>query len=70
MDDYGRLDMTLTGTGSGYFISGGKYQEITWTRDSSDSQFKFTYADGTEVEYTIGQTYFCIISENGTVTFA
>ena len=70
MDDYGHLDMDLTGSGTGYFISGGKYQEITWTRDNRDSQFNFTYADGSEVEYTVGQTYYCISSENGTVAFA
>lgn len=70
MDDYGRLDMVLTGTGSGYFMSGGKYEEITWSRADDDSQFEFTYADGSEVEYTVGQTYYCIISESGGVTFA
>ena len=50
--------------------AGGKYEEITWSRADNDSQFTFTYADGSEVEYTVGQTYYCIISESGAVTFA
>lgn len=60
-DDAGRLQMTLTGTGNGYFIRDGKYIEITWSKDSYDSQFKYTAKDGSQVEFGRGSTYIAII---------
>lgn len=67
VDEKDRKDMTLTGTGSGWFISGGKCAEITWSRDNQDAQFVYTFADGTPVSFGIGATYVCVIALSGSV---
>jgi hypothetical protein len=65
IDDYGRLDVTLTGTGTGYFACGGKYVEIIWSRDSLNDPFTYTLTDGTPLDIGVGKTYIAIIATNG-----
>lgn len=67
IDSSDRKDMTLTGTGKGWFMCDGKCAEITWNRDNKDAQFEYTFADGTPLEYGIGSTYICVISLAGSI---
>jgi hypothetical protein len=69
-DEAGRIDVDVTGSGTGTFFSGGKYEEMTWSRASSTDQFTFTRKDGTEIVYGKGKTYICIISNNDKVDIA
>jgi len=68
-DDAGRLDIVTTGTGDGYFVSGGKYIEIDWTRSDLSSPFVYTQKDGTKFALGVGKTYICIIPTNMDATF-
>lgn len=70
-DEEGRLEIKLTGSGSGYLIRDGVYTEIKWSKADADSPFKYTLADGTPVELGRGVTYACITSNiNSNVTFS
>ena len=63
-DTSGRLDIETTGKGEGYFISGGKYIEISWMRADKSFPFIYTLKDGTGFDLSIGKTYICILPTN------
>jgi hypothetical protein len=67
-DTAGRLDIRTTGHGSGYFICGGKYIEIDWSRAGLTSQFLYALKDGSELTLGQGKTYICIVSASVDVT--
>lgn len=67
IDSSDRKEITLTGTGNGWFICNGEIAEITWSRSDNDAQFEYTYSDGTPLEYGVGKTYVGVISNYGTV---
>ena len=68
LDDYGRLNVKMVGSGKGYFASGGKMVEINWSRDSANDSYTYTLADGTPLTLGIGKTYVAVIYKNGTVS--
>jgi len=56
--DYkGHVAMDMTGEGTGYFCTGGKYVEIKWSRDSLEDSFHYTLADGTPLALGVGKTF-------------
>jgi hypothetical protein len=59
-DSEGRLNVRLTGSGSGYLACGGKLVEIGWQKDDAQSPFMLTQKDGTPLTLGCGQSYFCI----------
>jgi len=63
-DNAGRLDVKTTGQNTGYFICGGKYIEIDWSRDDLTSQFIYSLKDGSELILGQGKTYICIVSNS------
>ena len=68
-DSAGRLNIVTTGSGSGYFICGGKYIDIEWSRENESSQFEYTLPDGSDLVLGQGKSYICIISNNSEVVF-
>jgi len=66
----GRLNITTTGTGTGYFVCGGEYVEINWSRANESSQFIYTLTDGSELVLGQGKTYICLIRNNMNVEFS
>lgn len=64
-DSEGRVSEDLVGTGDGYFVCDGQVTEISWSKDSYASPFKYTYGDGTPIELGRGVTYVCIIPTSG-----
>ena len=60
-DTEGRLDIITTGSGTGYFVCGGRYVEIKWSRQDNTSQFSYTLANGSELVLGAGKTYICIV---------
>ena len=68
-DGYGRRDIVTLGSGSGYFICGGKYIEIEWSREDNSSQYIYTLEDGSELVLGQGQTYICLIGNDSEVDF-
>ena len=69
-DTAGRLNIRTTGNGSGYFVCGGKYIEINWSRADNSSQFKYTLKDGSDLVLGRGKTYICIIPSDVDVNIA
>ena len=69
-DTSGRLNVETTGSGTGYFMSGGKYIEINWMRVDQSFPFLFTQKDGSPLDFGIGKTYICIIPTNQEPTFS
>ena len=68
IDGYGRRDITLTGSGTGYHISHGMAVPITWHRESNGSIFTYYLEDGTPLELTIGRTYIAIVPMDSEIT--
>ena len=70
IDSYGRLDVKLTGEGTGYFACGGKYEEINWSREDLNSPFEYMLKDGSQLELGVGKSYIAVIAtDGGKVTF-
>lgn len=61
VDDYGRLSITLEGSGSGWYACGGKYVPITWERGSGTVPFHYYLEDGTELSVGVGSSYIAVI---------
>lgn len=55
------LDITLTGEGSGWFITRGKAEKITWKKDDSLGQTKYFDKEGNEIVLNTGKTWICIV---------
>lgn len=51
-------------SGNGYYVSMGKAQPITWTKDSDDSPIKLYDESGNEISINAGKSYIGFISEN------
>jgi len=67
-DTEGRLQAQLTGEGDGYFICGGAYIPIRWSKASVSAQFFYTTEDGTPVVFGMGTSYVNVVPIGTTVT--
>ena len=63
-DTYGRLDVTTEGTGTGYYITGGKAIQITWEKPTADSAITYFGADGQPLMVNRGKTFVSIFPAN------
>lgn len=61
VDSYGRLGVTLTGEGKGYYMNGGEYTAITWKRATDDDPFQYLAEDGTELKVKQGKSYVVLV---------
>lgn len=52
----------LTG-GDGYYLSGGKAQEITWSKDAYNTMFEITDTEGNDVTFNTGKTWVCVVPQ-------
>lgn len=69
LDDYGRLGITLTGSGTGYIYRSGKTAPITWSRSADGEPFIYRLSDGAPLSLTVGKTFISVIpTDKGTVT--
>lgn len=59
-DTEGRIDVTTTGEGSGYYISGGRYVPIKWSRIGDTSPFVFTDESGAVLQVTPGKSFISV----------
>lgn len=62
LDTYGRIEVTTTGNGEGYYISGGKYVDIKYSKANEDAPIVLTKPDGTPLEMNVGKTYVAIFN--------
>lgn len=65
-DTYNRLDVRTTGTGKGYFVAGGEYIEITWSKKDIYAPLIITDKNGNIIEYNRGKTFISIFNEDST----
>ena len=68
-DSAGRITTKLTGTGIGWYSSGGKAVKITWSRKDGSSPFVFKLEDGSALKLTRGKTYINIFPSGNTPSF-
>ena len=68
-DEKGHNEVEVTGSGTGYFITGGKYVAIKWSRPSIDDPFTYTLENGTPLFLSRGATYCCVINNGSNVSF-
>jgi len=66
----GRQHMSTVGRGSGYYVSGGNYVRINWSRADKSSPFIYTYENGNVIELGRGKTYIGIIPTDMTPSFS
>lgn len=57
-------------SGSGYYMSAGGYEPITWKKGEGSASFKFYAQDGSELKVNAGKSWVCIHSSNFTPTFS
>lgn len=61
-------ELKTTGTGTGYYISNGNYNEITWSKETRNSKSIYKYKDGTELKINDGNTFIQIIPKEKNIT--
>jgi hypothetical protein len=69
ISDEDHQDLTLKGTGSGYYITDGKAIEITWKRVDNDDKTKYYDSEGNQIYLNPGKTFFEVVSDIKHVTF-
>lgn len=67
-DTAGRLNVRLTGTGSGYFACGGRYIPITWSKESETEPMYFFDEAGQSLSLGAGTSYINIVGTKYPVT--
>lgn len=60
-DKYGRINLSDIGSGSGWFITGGKAVKIKWKKDARDAQTVYTDESGDPIVLNRGQTWIEIV---------
>lgn len=60
LDDKLRIEITTTGEGDGYYVSGGKYVPIKYSKANEDAQVILMNEDGSPLEINRGKTYIAI----------
>lgn len=63
------MDVELVSSGSGYYISGGKAQEITWEKTAEDAPIEFFDVNGNPLTVNVGKCYIGILDDSSPITF-
>ncbi len=63
VDEEGRLDLNLIGSGKGYYLSGGKVLDIEWSRSVEGTLFTLTES-GEELTLNPGKTHITLFNKN------
>lgn len=61
------VEITTTGSGSGYYFCGGKYVPIAWKKSSYQSPISFYDETGKELAVKPGKTFVSVVTENASV---
>ncbi len=67
-DTEGRLNVDLISGGDGWYACGGKIIPIRWSKADRSSQFIYTAADGSPVQFGRGASYVNIIPTKNDIT--
>ncbi|MDD4772773.1 MAG: DUF3048 domain-containing protein [Eubacteriales bacterium] len=63
-DAYGHVNVDTVGSGDGYYVSGGKYIPIVWTKKSKDIAMMLTNIDGSPLLMNCGKTFVNIVNQS------
>ena len=69
IDDVGRLDLSNTGSGRGYLITGGKLIEIEWTKENRQAKTNYKDLKGNQIQLNKGNTWIQVVPDYGKVEF-
>ena len=64
LDDKLRIEVTTTGEGEGYYISGGQKIDIKYTKVDNDTPMKLYNKDGSPLEMNRGKTYVAVMGNS------
>ena len=67
IDNHGRQDISNLGTGTGYYITGGKCINITWEKKTRESKTIYKDENGQEITLNDGNTWIHILPTNGNI---
>ena len=68
-DGTARRNIKTTGSGKGYYITNGVYEEITWEKDSRQGNTVYKHADGSTLKINPGKTIINIVNPASGVVF-
>lgn len=63
----GTFDVSVVGTGVGYYLADGQYFRIRWSKDRESSPTSFTLEDGSELPFKKGQTWIEVVPQDSKV---
>ena len=66
-DDY-HTEVELN-SGSGYYVTQGGYEEITWSKKGNNKPITFKDKNGNTLSVTPGNSYVCLVNKNHTDNF-
>ena len=66
-DSSGRMEVRTTGTGGGLLLRNGMCYEITWSRDSRNSCYRFLDSAGRDIPLAVGRSYINVVSASAEV---
>ncbi len=61
------IEITTTGTGSGYYFCNGKYVPITWQKDKYNSEIHYFDESGAPLELARGKTFVSVVTETADI---
>ncbi len=64
VDSYGHINVDFTGTGEGYYITGGQKIDIKYTKADGDTPMKLYNKDGSPLEINRGKTYVAVMGNS------
>ncbi len=63
-DENGYMDINTMSGGNGYYITNGKMEKVTWTKDNEDSPARYFNEAGEEITLNQGKTWVCVVRDS------
>lgn len=63
-DTEGRINVGVTGSGEGYYISDGRYVPIRWSRQSDTAELVITGMGGERISVNRGKTFISVVNSS------
>ena len=64
LDSSGYLEVTTTGSGTGWYVTNGKAIDIKWERTDNFSPTRYYDSDGKEIKLNQGKTWVCVLDQS------
>ncbi len=64
LDENGYLEVQTTGSGSGWYLTNGAAQEITWECTDAFSPARYYDGSGKEITLNQGKTWICVVDQS------